>query len=84
VHYRVWRREELQRRFRELKERAEAQVQERLRPFGGLDVLFADGTIESGLGPEFVLPLEKRERPLGLLRTWKLRLKGTPWDLPKP
>jgi glutathione S-transferase len=83
VHYRVWCREELQRRFRESAEATRETVQDFLRPFGGLDALLEDGTLTSGLAREFVLPLEKRKRPLGLLRGFKLRFAGTPWDLPK-
>jgi glutathione S-transferase len=83
VHYRVWCREELQRCFHELPEGAREEVQQRLKHFGGLGALLADGTIASGLAHEFILPLEKRRRPGGVLRTLKLRLTGTPWDLPK-
>ena len=54
-----------------------------LSPYGGLDPLFEDGTVQSGLAQEFILPLEQKKRPLGLLHTLKLRLTGTPWDLPK-
>jgi len=83
VHYRVWCREELQRRFHEMPEVTKEEVQDRLKPFGGLGALLEDGTITSHLAHEFILPLEQKKRPLGLLRTLKLRLTGTPWDLPK-
>ena len=83
VHYRVWCREELQRRFQESTEEAKEEVKERLSLFGGLDALFEDGTTTSNLAQEFVLPLEQKKRPLGLLRTLKIRLTGTPWDLPR-
>ena len=83
VHYRVWCREELQRCFHELLGGAREEVQTHLDSFGGLEPLFEDGTIQSGLADEFILPLEQKERPLGLLHTLKLRLTGTPWDLPK-
>ncbi len=83
VHYRVWCREELQRRFRESPETAREKVQDLLEPFGGLDALFRDGTVPSGLDREFVLPLEGEKRPLGLVRRLKLQFMGTPWDLPK-
>lgn len=83
VHYRVWCREELQRRFQGLSDVTKEQVKDVLTPYGGLDPLLEDGTIQSGLAQEFILPLEQRKRPLGLLRTLKLRLTGTPWDLPR-
>ena len=83
VHYRVWCREELQRRFQQSPEEAKEEVNDHLSPFGGLDALFEDGTITSNLAQEFILPLKKRKRPAGLLRTLKLRLTGTPWDLPR-
>ena len=83
VHYRVWCREELQRGFQGLSAAIKEQVKDVLSPYGGLDPLFEDGTIQSGLAQEFILPLEQKKRPLGLLRTLKLRLTGTPWDLPK-
>lgn len=83
VHYRVWCREELQRGFQGLSAAIKEQVKDVLSPYGGLDPLFEDGTIQSGLSQEFILPLEQKKRPLGLLRTLKLRLTGTPWDLPK-
>ncbi len=82
VHYRVWCREELQRRFQECPEGTREDMQQSLKPFGGLGALFEDGTITSNLADEFILPLETKKRPLGLLRTLKLRLTGTPWDLP--
>jgi glutathione S-transferase len=82
VHYRVWCREELQRRFRESPEGAKEAVERLLEPFGGLGTLREDGSITSGLAHEFILPLEKRKRPMGLLRRLKLRFMGTPWDLP--
>jgi glutathione S-transferase len=83
VHYRVWCREQLQRLFQELPDAAKEQVKDLVSLYGGLDPLFADGTIQSGLAQEFILPLEQKERPLGLFHTLKLRLTGTPWDLPK-
>jgi hypothetical protein len=83
VHYRVWCREELQRGFLGLSGSAKEQVKDLLIPYGGLDLLFEDGTVQSGLAQEFILPLEQKKRPLGLLHTLKLRLTGTPWDLPK-
>lgn len=83
VHYRVWCREELQRLFQQLSDQAKEQVKDVLSPCGGLDPLFDDGIIQSGLAQEFILPLEQRERPLGPLHTLKLRISGTPWDLPK-
>ncbi len=83
VHYRVWCREELQRCFQELQEGAKEEVHRYLDSFGGLEPLLEEGTIRSGIDREFVLPLEQRERPLGLLHTLKLRLTGTPWDMPK-
>jgi glutathione S-transferase len=83
VHYRVWCREELQRRFQESPDEAKKEVKDHLSFFGGLDALFEDGTITSNLAQEFILPLEKRKRPAGLLRTLQLRFMGTPWDLPK-
>jgi glutathione S-transferase len=83
VHYRVWCREELQRRFQESPDEAKKEVKDHLSFFGGLDALFEDCTITSNLAQEFILPLEKRKRPAGLLRTLQLRFMGTPWDLPK-
>ncbi len=83
VHYRVWCREELQRWFQQSPEGAKNEVKDHLSQLGGLDALFEDGTITSNLANEFILPLEQRKRPLGPLRTLKLRLTGTPWDLAK-
>jgi hypothetical protein len=83
VHYRVWCREELQRGFHELPRGSQEAVQKRLAPFGSLHALLEGGSIPSGLDREFALPLEKRKRPLGLLRRLRLRFGGTPWDLPK-
>jgi glutathione S-transferase len=83
VHYRVWCREELQRGFNESPEGTKEKVREILNPFGGLDALFEDGPVTSGLAQEFILPLQKRKRPLGPFRALRLRFIGTPWDLPK-
>jgi hypothetical protein len=84
VHYRVWCREELQQHYEGLTEGVKEEVRKRLDPGGGMDALFADGRVDSGLSEEFVLPLEGKERPLGIVDKLKLRLTGTPWDMPKP
>jgi glutathione S-transferase len=55
--YRVWCREVLQTRYLALGDNDRRRVSALFAPHGGLDALFADGTIASGLADHFRLPL---------------------------
>jgi glutathione S-transferase len=69
TNYRVWCREELQRRHLSLEPADRARVDELFAPHGGLDVLHADGVIDSGMSEHYRLPrqpLTPRDRRLPL------------------
>ncbi len=56
--YRVWCREVLQERYQALSDSDKRRVSALFAHHGGLDALFADGTIPSGLADHFRLPLD--------------------------
>lgn len=68
--YRVWCRQDLQRLFNVLLRTEQQRVREFLQPFGGIDTLFADGEIGSGLDEELKLPFEPRPPASWWHRAW--------------
>lgn len=81
TRYRVWCRQELQRRWAALEETAQTEVQELLAPFGGLAALHTDGEIDAGLDADLTLPFAPRPPKswLASARAWAF---GTARDAP--
>jgi len=75
--YRVWCREVLQKRYAALGDSDRQRVSALFAPHGGLDVLFADGTIPSGLVERFRLPLDP-ESSGPFKQSLKIKLLGQP------
>ncbi|MFK7734059.1 MAG: glutathione S-transferase family protein [Pseudomonadales bacterium] len=63
THYRVWCRQELQREFALLSVQDQQRVKTLFADVGGIDALHLDGTIESGLGQNFALPIRPHSTP---------------------
>jgi len=84
IQYRVFCREELQKTYAALNKTAQKTVNAWLAPHGGLDALNADGIIDSKLQNEQQLPLRARQKKVGTLEKFAVRMTGTPWDLPRP
>ena len=75
--YRVWCREMLQQRFETLTNHDRQRITDLFAPHGGLDDLFADGTIFSGLAGRYQLPLDpETSRPFK--QPLKVKLMGQP------
>lgn len=55
-HYRVWCRQELQRRYQALEADEQERVDAVFAPAGGLAELLADGMIDAGMDEQFALP----------------------------
>lgn len=60
TRYRVWCRENLQRRYTTLSEPDKRRVDELFEPCGGLSVLLQDGVIDSGMAADFQLPRDPK------------------------
>ena len=73
THYRVWCRQELQREFSELSPEDQQRVTALFDSVGGLDSLHGD-RIDSGLGPQFQLPINSTDKQ----PTLRQRLFGQP------
>lgn len=74
--YRVWCRQELQRRYAALDADDRARVDALFAPHGGLKALHADGVIDAGMDDHFVLPkAPARHKP-----SLRVALMGQPRD----
>lgn len=60
TNYRVWCREQLQQQFNSLPEEAKQRVSSLLAPHGGIDSLFLDGSIPSGLDEQLTMPQQSK------------------------
>ena len=83
VHYRVFCREQLQKEFLLLEGENREVVEAWLRPLGVIDMLMADGVIESNWDPNGLLPFGVRGNYAEdeSERTRQIA-KGTPWGAP--
>jgi glutathione S-transferase len=68
--YRVWCRQDLQRRFGVLSAPEQQRVRAFLQPHGGIDALLAEGEIDSGLDEELKLPFAPRPPAPWWHRAW--------------
>jgi len=75
--YRVWCREVQQERYTALSDNDQQRVSSLFAPHGGLDALFADGTIASGLADRFRLPIDP-EASDPFKQSLKVKLLGQP------
>jgi len=80
--YRVWCRQELQRAYQALSEADQQRVQSLLAPHGGLDSLFADGEIDSGLDEDLKLPFPARP-DISKWQQLKIWIMGTARNVPR-
>lgn len=79
IHYRVYCLEMLQAHYLSLTDSEQGQVNELLAPYGELPLI---DNLESGLKPDFELPLDGTTHHAGLLMKMKLLAFGTPNDKP--
>lgn len=63
TNYRVYCREVLQQEFDALNESDQERIHALFKPHGGLDSLFADGKIDSGIAKDIVLPRNPKTQP---------------------
>jgi glutathione S-transferase len=77
THYRVWCREQLQQRFEELPEDAQERVSSLLAPHGGIEILFVDGKIASGLDQQLTMPQQSKSNS-GVKQSLRNRIFGQP------
>ncbi|HYC56157.1 MAG TPA: glutathione S-transferase N-terminal domain-containing protein [Candidatus Binatia bacterium] len=82
VQYRVWCRQELQRRHGELPASAREQVDATLRETGCLEPFLRDGVIESGLHTQAPPPL-CQPRAMGAAERFAGYVTGTHWHTPR-
>jgi glutathione S-transferase len=75
--YRVWCREQLQQQFQSLPDEAKERVTSLLAPQGGIDSLFADGKIASGLDSLFTMPQASKINS-GTKQSLRRRIFGQP------
>ena len=75
--YRVWCREVLQQRYHDLPEQARRRVDDLFSKSGGLEALFTDGMISSGIADRFRLPRDPQVAGR-VRRSFKISLFGQP------
>lgn len=77
THYRVWCREQLQHQFKALPDEAKQRVARLLASHGGVDSLFLDGEIPSGLDQQLTMPQQSKLHS-GFKQSLKHRIFGQP------
>lgn len=75
--YRVWCREQLQQRFEELPSNAQQRVTSLLASHGGIESLFLDGVISSGLDQQLSMPQPSKINS-GFKQSLRRRIFGQP------
>lgn len=78
-NYRVWCREQLQKRYFELPSTAAESVRAILQHYGGWDGLMSEPQIQSGLDPEGTAPVRQAYRPKKVEKFFT-SFTGTPWS----